>query len=130
MLFNDELRAVFLELVRAGALDRVFLALDYFDASINRIAAYVIGARAARKALLYALLEPLGRLQALETQGRQAQKLALLEESKTLPFAAVWAELCRRAGVPAGPEWIEQLEVYERAVLGKRGWHRINLTAK
>jgi L-rhamnose isomerase len=120
VLFNDELRAVFMELVRAGALDRVFLALDYFDASVNRIAAYVIGARAARKALLYALLEPLAALLALEAQGRQAQKLALLEESKTLPFPAVWDELCRRAGVPAGASWLNQVESYEREVLNKR----------
>ena len=120
MIFNDDLRAVFMELVRAGALDRVFLALDYFDASLNRIAAYVIGARAARKALLYALLEPLAVLQALEAQGKQAQKLALLEECKTLPFAAVWDELCRRAGVPLGPAWLNQVEAYERDVLSKR----------
>jgi len=120
VIFNDDLRAVFMELVRAGALDRVFLALDYFDASLNRIAAYVIGARAARKALLYALLEPVAALQALEAQGQQAQKLALLEECKTMPFAAVWDELCRRAGVPVGPAWLNQVEAYERDVLSKR----------
>ena len=120
VIFNDDLRAVFLELVRAGALERVFLALDYFDASVNRIAAYVIGARAVRKALLYALLEPLPALRELEAQGKHAQKLALLEECKTLPFDAVWNELCRRASAPIGPGWLNEVEAYEKDVLSKR----------
>jgi L-rhamnose isomerase len=120
VLFNDDLRAVFQELVRGGALDRTCVAMDYFDASLNRPAAYVIGARATRKALLYALLEPAPLLRGLEARGRRAAKLGLLEELKTLPFGAVWDELCRRARVPAGPAWLNEAEAYEQAVLLKR----------
>jgi L-rhamnose isomerase len=107
---------VFQELVRGQALDRAFLALDYFDASINRVAAYVIGARATRKALLYALLEPVATLQQLSGAG----KLALLEELKTLPFGAVWDMLCTKAKVPATNQWMMQVEQYEKRVLAKR----------
>lgn len=120
VIFNDDLRAVFQELARANALGRVFLALDYFDASVNRTAAYVIGARATRKALLYALLEPTATLQALEVSGKNALKLALLEECRTLPFGAVWDELCRRAGVPAGTGWLNEAEAYEKRQLSTR----------
>jgi L-rhamnose isomerase len=115
VIFNDDLRAVFQEIVRGNALDRAFFALDYFDASINRIAAYVIGARATRKALLYALLEPAG----LAPLGG-AQKLALLEELKTMPFGAVWDALCERDGVPATNEWMKSVAQYERRVLARR----------
>jgi len=121
VIFNDDLRAVFLELVRGEALGRTHVALDFFDASIHRIGAYVIGIRATRKALLYALLEPVAALQAYERRGKLAQKLALLEESRTLPFGAVWDELCRRSAVPVGPKWIDELDVYERNVLAHRG---------
>lgn len=120
VLFNDDLRAVFQELVRGNALGRTHVALDFFDASIHRIGAYVIGIRATRKALLYALLDPTERLQALESRGKLAQKLALLEEVRTLPFGAVWDELCRRADVPVGPGWIDELDTYERNVLSQR----------
>ena len=116
VLFNDDTRAVFQELVRGNALDRAYVALDYFDASINRIAAYVIGARATRKALLNALLEPVATLQQLSGAG----KLALLEELKTMPFGAVWDELCERAGVPATNAWMPSVTKYERTVLTKR----------
>jgi len=115
VIFNDDLRAVFHELVRGRALDRVYVALDYFDASINRIAAYVIGARATRKAILYALLEP-----AALRQCRGAAKLALLEELKTLPFGGVWDELCARACVPATNAWMATVENYEQTVLACR----------
>jgi L-rhamnose isomerase len=120
VLFNDDLRAVFLELVRGDALDRAIVALDFFDASINRIAAYVIGIRATRKAILYALLDPVQRLQELESEGKLAQKLAWMEEAKTLPFGEVWEELCRRADVPVGGEWITELDEYEAKVLSRR----------
>ncbi|MBM4017331.1 MAG: L-rhamnose isomerase [Planctomycetes bacterium] len=120
VLWSDDLKAALLELVRGGALDRVYIALDYFDASINRIAAYVIGARAARKAVLYALLDPSARLRGLEAAGRGAQKLALMEEMKTMPFAAAWDKLCLDAGVPLGPSWLADVEAYERRVLAKR----------
>jgi L-rhamnose isomerase len=120
VIFNDDLRAVFLELVRGKALERVYVALDYFDASINRIAAYVTGIRATRKAMLYALLDPSAKLQALEGAGKLGQKLAYLEESKTLPFGEVWDELCLRADVPVGPSWIADVESYESTVLSQR----------
>ena len=120
VLFSDDLRAVFQELVRGGALERVYLALDFFDASINRIAAYAVGARATRKAVLYALLEPAARLRGLEAEGRGAQKLALMEEMKTMPFGAVWDRLCAQSDVPAGAAWIGEVQRYEREVLAKR----------
>jgi L-rhamnose isomerase len=119
-IFGDDLRAVFLELARGGALGRVFVALDYFDSSINRIAAYVIGARATRKAVLFGLLDPSAALRDLEAAGRGAQKLALMEEMKTMPFGAVWDKLCLDAGSPVGPAWLAEVETYERQVLAKR----------
>jgi len=121
VLFDDDVRAVFQELVRGEALDRVRIALDYFDASINRVAAYVIGARAVRKAVLYALLEPTARLQALEAEGKGAGKLALMEEAKTMPFGAVWDMLCLRADVPTTGGWMPKVEAYEKDVLARRG---------
>ncbi len=120
VLFNDDLRAVFQELVRGDALDRAIVALDFFDASINRIGAYVIGIRATRKAMLYALLEPTPALKGLEADGRLAHKLALMEELKNMPFGAVWDELCTRASVPAGRHWIGEMERYEADVLATR----------
>lgn len=120
VIFNDDLRAVFQELVRGDALGRVAIATDYFDASINRVAAYVIGARATRKALLAALLEPVERIQQLESAGRGAEKLAWMEEAKTAPFGAVWDELCRRAGAPVGPAWLDVVRDYEERVLSRR----------
>lgn len=121
VIFNDDLRALFLEWVRGGALERARVALDFFDASINRIMAYVIGARATRKAMLYALLDPTERLQAHEREGRNGRKLALMEEAKTMPFDAVWDMLCLRAGVPVGAAWIGDAERYEAQILGTRG---------
>ena len=120
VVFNDDLRAAFTELARGNALDRAYIALDFFDASINRIAAYVIGARATRKAILQALLDPTARLRALETQGKIGFKLALMERVKTLPFGEVWDELCRRAEVPSEADWVKSVESYERRVLAKR----------
>jgi L-rhamnose isomerase len=120
VVFNDDLRAVFQELVRGDALDRVAVALDFFDASINRIAAYVIGIRATRKAILWALLEPVQELQRLEGEGKLAQKLALMERLKTLPFGAVWDELCKRAATPSEATWISEVERYETQVLANR----------
>ncbi len=120
VLFNDDLRAVFQELARGRAMDRALLALDFFDASINRLAAYGIGARATRKAILYALLEPSDRLKELEAQGKGAQKLALMEEMKNLPFGAVWDRLCAQSDVPVGAAWIGEIEAYERDVLARR----------
>lgn len=120
VIFNDDVRAVFQELVRGNALDRVAVALDFFDASINRIAAYVIGARATRQAILYALLEPVPGIQQLESSRRLAQKLARLEGMKQLPWGAVWDMLCLRSSVPPGVAWIPAIEAYEQQVLVRR----------
>ncbi len=121
VIFNDDVRNVFLELVRGGALDRTYVALDFFDASINRVAAYVIGARATRKAILCALVEPSASLKELETSGRNAQKLALMEELKGMPFGAVWDMLCLGEGVPVAAAWVREVEEHEQAVSGERG---------
>ena len=120
VLFNDDLKNVFLEIQRGNAWDRVILALDFFDASINRIGAYVTGTRAARKGILYALLDPTTQLQTYEAEGKNAQRLALMEEFKTMPFAAVWDQLCEKAGVPVGADWLADMEAYETEVLAKR----------
>lgn len=121
VLFNDELRAAFLEIARGDAWDRVAIATDYFDASINRIAAYAIGLRATRKAILYALLDPAAKLRELEAAFNNAARLALMDEMKTMPFGAVWDELCARDGVPADRAWISDVMNYENRVLRKRG---------
>ncbi|MDR1464385.1 MAG: L-rhamnose isomerase [Oscillospiraceae bacterium] len=118
--WNDELLEIAKEVVRCGALDRVLLSLDYFDASINRIAAWVIGLRNVRKALLAALLLPHPQLRALQDRRDFTRLLALQEEYKLLPVGAVWDELCARAGVPVGTDWIGQAEAYEAAILPKR----------
>ncbi len=120
VIFNDEVRQVFLELVRGGALARTYVALDFFDASINRIAAYVIGTRATRLAILAALLDPSSRLRALEAEGRRADKLAWMEAQKTMPLGAVWDMLCLQAGIPPGVAWLDDVSAYERAVLSRR----------
>jgi L-rhamnose isomerase len=120
VVYNDELRSVFLELVRGGALEKAIVALDFFDASINRIGAYVVGIRATRKGILNALLEPTSMVQGYEAQGKNAHKLAMLEEFKTLPFGAIWNELCERADVPVGKNWICDMEAYEKKVLVNR----------
>jgi L-rhamnose isomerase len=117
---NDELQAVAQELVRGGWLDRTHIALDYFDASINRIAAWVIGMRATRKALLRALLEPVGMLKALETSGDLTGRLALMEECASLPYGAVWDYFCERGNVKPGTAWLDEVRRYEREVLSKR----------
>lgn len=120
VIFNDELRNVFLEIQRGKAWDRVAVATDYFDASINRIAAYTIGLRATRKAILFALLDPSAQLRKLEEGGDRAGRLALMDEMKTMPVGAVWAALCARAGVPADHEWMPEVRAYETSVLSKR----------
>lgn len=120
VLFDDPLRAVFLELARGNAYGRATVALDFFDASINRIAAYVIGIRSTRKAILFSLLDPTAKLQAWESEGKLAHKLALMEEAKTLPFGAIWDELCRRADVPTGLNWLDDVDRYESEILSRR----------
>ena len=120
VVLNDELDALAQELVRGGFLERTHLGLDYFDASINRVAAWTIGTRNLIKALLKALLEPLASLRALEDRGDYTGRLALLEELKTLPFGAVWECHCERSGVPAGRAWLEDIRTYEDTVLAAR----------
>jgi L-rhamnose isomerase len=115
VIFNDDLKNVFLEIQRGNAWDKMVLALDFFDASINRIAAYVIGTRATRKAILYALLDPSATLKQYEDAGKNSQRLAVMEEFKTMPFGAVWTRLCEQAGVPAGTDWLAEMEAYESA---------------
>ena len=106
--------------MRGGYLARVHIGLDYFDASINRVAAWTIGTRNMVKALLKALLEPTDSLRVLEAGGDFTARLALLEEQKTLPFGAVWDNYCASSGVPVGSEWLGVLRSYERQVLATR----------
>jgi L-rhamnose isomerase len=120
VILNDDLQAIAQELVRGDLLDRVQIGLDFFDASINRVAAWVIGTRCMLKALLVALLEPTARLRGFEAEGNYTARLAWLEESKTFPSGAVWDEYCRRSGVPAGPAWLDHVTTYEREVLAQR----------
>jgi len=117
---TDELQAIAQEAVRGDYLDRVHFGLDFFDASINRVAAWVIGTRALLKALLMALLEPIRMLRRYE-EGDLTARLALLEECKSLPFGAVWDQYCLARGVPVGPAWIDEVRTYETDVLSKRG---------
>jgi L-rhamnose isomerase len=117
---TDELRAIMQEIVRGGFLDRVHIGLDYFDASINRIAAWVIGTRNAMQALLMALLEPIDALRKLEKSGDYTARLALLEELKRMPFGAVWDYFCLQQGVPAGIGFMDEIRVYEDEELSKR----------
>jgi L-rhamnose isomerase len=118
---SDELRAIAEELVRGDYLGRVHVGLDFFDASINRVAAWVIGTRCMLKALLIVLLEPTAKLREMEGAGDYTGRLALLEELKTLPFGAVWDYHCLRQGVPVGPAWLDVVRVYECDVLARRG---------
>ena len=117
---SDELREIAAEIVRGGFLQRVHLGLDFFDASINRVAAWVIGMRNAMKALLIALLEPTDSLRQLEAAGDFTGRLAMLEELKAMPFAAVWDAFCLRRGVPPAQAWLADLRAYETNVQAKR----------
>ena len=120
VILDDETREIAKEIVRNDALDRVFVALDYFDASVNRVAAWTIGARNLQKALLSALLMPNEELREYQNKADFTRMLAVSEECKTLPLGAVWQEYCRRCGVPEGKEWIDAVEKYEAEVLSKR----------
>ena len=117
---SDELRSLAEELVRSDFLGRTHIGLDYFDASINRIAAWVIGARNMIKALLLAFLQPLDQLRALENEGDFTARLALLEEFRTLPFGAVWDYYCLKNNVPVGSSWLDEVRAYEKSVLANR----------
>ena len=119
-IINDETLDLTKEIVRCDALGRVHIGLDYFDASINRIGAYVIGARATQKCLLQALLEPLTTLRQYEAEGKGFERLALLEECKSLPWNAVWDMFCLKNNVPVGEEFIADIQKYEEEVTSKR----------
>jgi len=117
---NDDVKAVAAEVARADAWKRVHVATDYFDASINRVAAWVIGARATLKAMLVALLEPTEMLQKAEAAGDYTARLALQEEIRDLPYGAVWDHYCQKQGVAVGASWLESVKEYERDVLAAR----------
>jgi L-rhamnose isomerase len=120
-IYSDELRDVCREIARQNYFGRIDFALDFFDASINRIAAWTIGTRSLRKGILESLLEPAALLREAEKAGKNHERLALMEEAKTMPFSAVWDKLCIEAGVPAGIDWLVEVSGYEQTVLTKRG---------
>ena len=118
---NDDLQYIMDEIVLGNYLDRVLIGLDYFDASINRLAAWVIGMRNTQKALLRSMLTPHKAILAAEEAGDWTSRLALQEEAKTLPFTAVWDAYCLKQGVPVGDSWLNQVKQYEKDVMFKRG---------
>ncbi|MFC7678388.1 L-rhamnose isomerase [Paenibacillus sp. GCM10028914] len=120
VILDDELKEIALEIVRNDALERVIIGLDFFDASINRVAAWTIGTRNMIKALLYAMLVPNKYLKELQEKGDFTERLALMEEFKTYPFGAVWDYYCEKMGVPVKESWLEEVRVYEQEVLLKR----------
>jgi L-rhamnose isomerase len=120
VLFDDATIAIAQEIVRSNGLEKVNIGLDYFDASINRVAAWVIGTRNFRKALLFAMLEPRESLSDAERQFDYTSRLALMEEAKSLPWPAVWEHYCTTRSVPPGSEWLKAVRKYEASVLNKR----------
>jgi L-rhamnose isomerase len=120
VILDDATRQLMEEIVRGDYLGRVHLGMDFFDASINRLAAWIVGARATQKALLLALLEPIEWLRAYEAEGDFSSRLALLEEAKALPWSEVWNEFCRRHDMPAGFDWMPIVKQYESKVLSAR----------
>ena len=121
VLFDDETKEICKEIVRCDGLDRVFIALDYFDASINRVSAWVTGFRNLQKALLFALLQPNETLTKLQNEGNFTKLMVLQEELKTMPFGDVWEEYCKVCGKPVDGQWFPEIEKYEADVLSKRG---------
>ena len=119
-IMNDDTLDLAHEVVRCDALSRVHIGLDYFDASINRIGAYVVGSRATQKCMLQALLEPLDTLRKYEANDQLFERLALLEEGKSLPWNAVWDMFCLKNGVPVGEDFITEIQKYEADVTSKR----------
>jgi L-rhamnose isomerase len=119
--FNDEIQLIAQEIIRCKALSRVNIGLDYFDASINRIGAYVVGTRAAQLAFLFALLEPNAKLKAYEEAGQNFERLALFEILKTKPFGAVYDYYCMINNIPVGMDYVAEIQKYEKEILMKRG---------
>ena len=120
LLLDDETKEIAKEIVRNNALNRVYMALDYFDASINRISAWVVGFRSWQKALLMALCTPNEMLAQLQNEGRLTELMVMQEEVKMLPFGDIWEHYCETEGVAAGTEWFKEIEEYEKEVLSKR----------
>lgn len=121
VLLDDELKEIMKEVVRNDALDKVLIGLDFFDASINRVAAWVVGTRNAQKALLYALLEPNEQLKSLQDSASFTEKMVRMEQMKTMPFGDIWEHYCELQGVPNDVDWFEEVRQYENDVLLKRG---------
>ena len=120
VVFDDELKEIMKEIVRNDALDKVLIGLDFFDASINRIAAWVIGTRNAQKALLWALLQPHEAMKKMQDEADFTRRLMMMEEMKTMPFSDIWTEYCNRQGVPADSSWYDVVMEYEKNVLEGR----------
>lgn len=120
VLFDDETREIAKEIVRNDALDRVYIATDFFDASINRISAWTVGLRNVQKALLNALLTPNEALKKLQDENRFTELMVMQDETKTMPFGDVWKEYCEQCGVPGDREWLDDVKTYEKEVLSKR----------
>ena len=120
VILSDELNAIAGQIIRGGFTERVHIGLDFFDASINRLAAWVIGTRSMIKALLSALLEPAEKLRILEADGDYTSRLAMLEELKTMPSGAVWDYYCMKSDAPVGVNWLKEVKEYEKTVLSKR----------
>ncbi len=120
VILSNEVKSIAEELIRGNFLNRVHIGLDYFDASINRIAAWTIGTRNMLKALLMALIEPVDKLRQMEKSGDYTARLAMLEEIKTLPFGAIWDYYCQSQDVPVGFSWLDEVRRYEKEVLSKR----------
>jgi L-rhamnose isomerase len=118
--YNDELQAIASEIIRNNFDSRVHIGLDYFDASINRVAAWIIGSRNMYKALLAALLEPAKLLADAERNGDNTTRLALMEDAKSMPFGAIWDEYCKRCNAPGNIEWLKEVKAYEAKELSKR----------
>ena len=120
LLFDDETKEIAKEIVRSDALDRVYMALDFFDASINRIAAWTVGIRSWQKALLSALVTPNAKLKKLQDENSLTKLMVMQEEVKTLPFGDIWNYYCKTQNVPAGAEFYDEIEKYEKEILLKR----------
>ena len=120
VILNDELQAIAQEIVRSGYMERVHIGLDYFDASINRVGAYVVGIRATQKAMLQALLEPTNQLKEFEKQDKRFERMALLEELKALPWSNIYNFFCQQQGVTIGDAYIKEVQNYEKEVTSKR----------
>ena len=120
VLFDDETKEMAKEIVRSEALSRVYMALDFFDASINRISAWTVGFRSWQKALLNAMLLPNAELKKLQDENQLTKLMMMQEEMKTMPFGDIWAEYCARCNVIEDASWFEAVEQYEKEILSKR----------